>query len=148
MRISEFPKIRTFLKKSGNKRIPKNALCLGRYHRRHIPTEIVHHRLIRTDGVKVTSFEQQIGNRRTLAIILEDRTLLIKETDKANQTALSKHRCVPVGKPSVDLHVLPCLDEEKEQWRHIVFGDDACFDSIVTGEGNDNQAIMPLWVCF
>lgn len=138
MRISEFPKIRTFLKKSGNERIRKNTLCLGCYHRRHIPIEIVHHRLIRTDGAECTHFEQKVGNRRTFAIVFEDRTLLIKESDKTDQTALSKHRCVPVGKPSVDLLILPCLDEEIEQWSYFVFCDDACLDSFVTGKCSYN----------
>ena len=51
------------------------------------------------------------------------------------------------GKPSVDLLILPCLDEEKEQWGHIVFVDDARFDGFVTGKCSNNQAIMPLWGC-
>ena len=148
MRISEFPKIRTFLKKSGNERICKNTLCLGHYHRRHIPIEIVHHCLIRIDGAERIHFEQKIGNRRTFAIVFEDRTLFIKETDKTDQTAFSKHRCVPVGQPSVDLLILPCLDEEKEQWGHFLFCDDACLDSLVTSKSCNNQAIVPLCCCF
>ena len=147
MRISEFPKIRTFLKKSGNERFCKNTLCLGCYHCRHIPIEIVHYRLIRTDGAESIHFEQKVGNRRTFAIVFEDRTLLIKEADKTDQTALSKHRCVPVGQPSVDLLILPCLDEEVEQWGYFVFCDDACLDSLVTGKCSYNQAIVPLWCC-
>ena len=147
MRISEFPKIRTFLKKSGNERFSKNTLCLGCYHRRHIPTEIVHHRLIRTDGTERIHFEQKVGNRRTFAIVFEDRTLLIKEANKTDQTALSKHRCVPVGQPSVDLLILPCLDEEIEQGCHIAFGNDACIDSFVAGKHCNNKAIMPLRGC-
>ena len=51
------------------------------------------------------------------------------------------------GKPSVDLLILPCLDEEIEQWSYFVFCDDACFDSLVTGKCSNNQAIVPLWCC-
>ena len=112
-----------------------------------MPIEIVHHRLIRTDGAERIHFEQKVGNRRTFAIVFEDRTLLIKEADKTDQTALSKHRCVPAGQPSVDLLILPCFDEEIEQWSYFVFCDDACLDSFVTGKCSNNQAIMPLWGC-
>jgi len=51
------------------------------------------------------------------------------------------------GKPSVDLLILPCLDEEIEQWSYFVFCDDACLDSLVTGKCSNNQAIVPLWCC-
>ena len=88
-----------------------------------------------------------MGYRRTFAIVFEDRTFLIEEADKIDQTALSKHRCVPAGKPSVDLLILPCFDEEKEQWGYFVFCDDARMYGFVAGKRSNDQAIVPLWGC-
>ena len=88
-----------------------------------------------------------MGYRRTLAIVFEDRTFLIEEVHKCQDSVLSKDRRMLGGKPSVDLLILPCLDEEKEQWGYFVFCDDACLDSLVTGKCSYNQAIVPLWCC-
>ena len=75
-----------------------------------------------------------MGYRRTFAIVFEDRTFLIEEVHKCQDSVLSKDRRMLGGQPSVDLLILPCFDEEIEQRSYFVFCDDACLDSLVTGK--------------
>jgi len=88
-----------------------------------------------------------MGYRRTFAIVFEDRTFLIEEVHKCQDSVLSKDRRMLGGKPSVDLLILPCLDEEKEQRGYFVSCDDARMDGFVAGKRSNDQAIVPLWCC-
>ena len=90
MRISEFPLIRTFLKKLRKKRVSKDTLRLRRYQRWHIQAKAVHHRLVRANGVERIHLEQEVGICRTAAIVFEDRTFLIEEIDERHQTILAQ----------------------------------------------------------